>query len=842
MAVLTIETLERRLLFTGTISEQIIVDQFGWRAAAAKKVALFADPVSGQNAAISYTPGATFQVRRTSDDSIALTGSTTPWNSGNADPVSGDKVWAGDFSSLSMPGDYYIYDPSNNLRSYAFSLNANLFNDILKTSTRMFYYQRTGTAIPAQFGGNWVHPMDHVGPNQDTQAKLWNNGGPVAASQPRDVSGGWFDAGDYNKYVAFTTNVIWNLLTAYEWNPGAFADSWNIPESGNAVPDMLDEIKWELDWLRKMQNPDGSVLNRVSNATYAAGSWDPSTDTQARYYTQATTWATAGFAASMAHAARVFAPFDVKYPGYSASLLNAAQNAWSYLQATPAMTPASGTDGGGSGGGAGALASAGADGNSGYDLRVRILAAAELYKTTGSSTYKTYFEANYKNPAGSENGLHPLLGGWPYTDPSAATELNRAYVTYATSAGASPSIVSEIKTSLVHMADDIIVSTYNSAASSDPYRAFMWTGHYNWGSNSVKSEWANLLLYAIKLNVNPANSAKYREVAEEYLHYLHGRNPLSEVYLSNMGAHGANLGADKSVQQVYHSWFGDGSSLYDGAGSTYGPVPGYLVGGPNQAFSVTTISPPAGEPPMKAFKDWNTGWPENSWEITEPAIYYQASYTLLLSQFATDTYAPQALGGSFNYNAAPHAIAIAFNENVAGSLGAGDITIENLSTGTTLANAEFAVSYNAATNTAVLTRTGAGGALFSDGAYRATVHAHLVSDASNNEIAADFTFDFFVLTGDANHDATVDTVDFNLLAASFGKNGKLFSDGDFNYDGTVDTVDFNLLASRFGQSFPAAPARLAAAGAGLTVLSASGRAEFFSEVLDELDVKPIDLL
>src|SRR5438046_239010 len=138
MSSLQIHPLEPRILLVGTISEQIIVDQFGWRSDAVRKVALFADPINGQNSAISYTPGASLQIRRTSDDGIVFTGSTVSWKSGTTDTVSGDKVWSGDFSSLTTPGDYYIYDQTNNLRSYAFRLDNNLFDDILKTSTRMF--------------------------------------------------------------------------------------------------------------------------------------------------------------------------------------------------------------------------------------------------------------------------------------------------------------------------------------------------------------------------------------------------------------------------------------------------------------------------------------------------------------------------------------------------------------------------------------------------------------------------------------------------------------------------------------------------------------------------------
>lgn len=122
------------------------------------------------------------------------------------------------------------------------------------------------------------------------------------------------------------------------------------------------------------------------------------------------------------------------------------------------------------------------------------------------------------------------------------------------------------------------------------------------------------------------------------MHYDHGRNPLSVVYLSNMGTKGAGLGAGKSVMDPYHGWFSQ-TPRYQGPSSAYGPAPGYLVGGPNQFYSRDWVSPPHGEPPMKSFKDWSTGWnaprgdSENSWEVTEPAIYYQAAYVLVLSQF-----------------------------------------------------------------------------------------------------------------------------------------------------------------------------------------------------------------
>jgi hypothetical protein len=310
--------------------------------------------------------------------------------------------------------------------------------------------------------------------------------------------------------------------------------------------------------------------------------------------------------------------------------------------------------------------------------------------------------------------------------------------------------------------------------------------------------------------VNPANNAKYRELAEEYLHYIHGRNPLSQVYLSNMGTKGANLGGDKSVMQMYHSWFGDGSSLYDGASSTYGPVPGYVAGGPNQYFSVGSITPPYGQPPMKAFKDWNTGWPENSWEITEPAIYYQASYSLLLSAFATDVYAPKVLAPAFDHLVAPHAVKVQFNENVDASLVPADVELKNLTTNQTVPAAQLIKSYDAATNTATFTFIGG---VLPNGDYRLTILAPLVTDAAGNALAANVTHDFFVLAGDADHDRDVDVNDLGILASNWQQSPRTFAQGNFDYsaDGLVDVNDLGILASNWQNVLPSAARRAASA-------------------------------
>src|SRR5690606_11858202 len=133
--------------------------------------------------------------------------------------------------------------------------------------------------------------------------------GPETA---RDVTGGWYDAGDYRKYTSWMADIIWDLGMAYEWWPAAFGDASNIPESGNGVPDILDEIKWEVDWMLKMQREDGALYSGVfvitSDQGYQGGIGDPSTENRPYYYANISTSATASGASSFATAAQLFAP------------------------------------------------------------------------------------------------------------------------------------------------------------------------------------------------------------------------------------------------------------------------------------------------------------------------------------------------------------------------------------------------------------------------------------------------------------------------------------------------------------------------------------------------------
>ncbi|MEK7474757.1 MAG: glycoside hydrolase family 9 protein [Candidatus Coatesbacteria bacterium] len=623
------------------LAETIVVDQFGWRPAD-RKIVVFAQPVKGYNVAAwgTFVPGDTFVVCRASDGASVFAGPVTIWNSGTVHEQSGDRAWHGDFSALTSPGTYYVQVPGGTrpgARSFDFRIADDVYAVPLRAACRSYYYQRCGTDLTEAFGGHWVHQACHVGPGQDLGASVYD-GGPQGS--PRDVHGGWHDAGDYRKYVPFTYATLFDLLTAVEWFPAAFGDATGIPESGNGVPDLLDEVKWELDWMLRMQYPDGSVATTVG-VTGGDGGSPPEVDKGLRYQAGVSSPAASSLARACAQASRLFASYESVYHGYAKTLRKAAVASWGWLEKHPTNVRYRHQG----------FSQANANVGDADDQDRRIGAAAELFRLTGDVRVRRFIDDRYARFAPRKKGdHHPMTRG--YFDASASMDLQMGLVTYALAPGATPKVVKAIKKSLAGG-----VSTVMAYADADPYLAHMWDGHYCWGSNSMKGKWGILPIWAIRLGVNPTMHVAYRARAAEYLHYLHGRNPLNLVYLSNMGSQerpltapmapsgprGANAGVGKSVTAFFHGWFCDKCPLYNGAGSTWGPAPGFLTGGPNMFYKPDRnpdghldhdIVPPQNQPPMKSYLDWGAGWPENSWEVTENGIYYEASYILLAAAFA----------------------------------------------------------------------------------------------------------------------------------------------------------------------------------------------------------------
>ena len=269
-------------MLSAQVSQFIHVDQFGY-AINAEKVAVLSDPQVGYNSNLSYSPSNMLEVKDNATGNIVFTGSIQSWGGGAIHAGSGDRGWWVDFSSVTAPGEYYVFDPQNQEKSAVFVISENPYVEVLKAAGRMFYYNRCNFPKDAAYAGaKWSDGNNFLNPLQDANCRYIFD--PSNSSLEKDLRGGWFDASDYNKYVTFTYTVIHNLCGAYDDNPDVFTDSWDIPESGNGIPDIIDEMKWELDWLLRMTNSDGSVHVKMGSQNYSENtSSPPSLNTDQRF-------------------------------------------------------------------------------------------------------------------------------------------------------------------------------------------------------------------------------------------------------------------------------------------------------------------------------------------------------------------------------------------------------------------------------------------------------------------------------------------------------------------------------------------------------------------------------
>ncbi|MFN3404307.1 MAG: glycoside hydrolase family 9 protein [Cytophagaceae bacterium] len=612
----------------GSVNINIKVDQFGYQCNR-QKVAVLANPQTGYNSAVTFVPGSTYHVRRWSDNQIMFTGSPVIWNSGNTDGPSGDKLWWFDFTSFNTPGEYYIHDPLNNARSYKFVIQDNVYKDVLREAVRTYYFQRCGVAktTPHVHTG-WADAVCHTKSLQDNNCRAYVNSGSGTAATEKNLSGGWHDAGDYNKYINFSYRAVQDLLLAYEENPSVWTDDFGIPESGNGVPDILDEVKVELDWVLKMQQAtgNGSVLCMVGVRPSSGAASPPSSDAGQRFYGPATTSATLSAAAMLALGAIQFR--SIGNTVYANTLQTAAVSAWNWAKNNTNITWQN----------TGKL-SAGEQElpinlndpsvYQRYLTERKIAAAAFLYALTGTAEFKTYFESTYTSISWYANYFLNANDG----------SVQDAMLYYTKASGITASHGNNIRNrylSEVKKTGTFGFHYEKYINKADGYRSYL--KDIFWGSNEYMGREAQIFLNVIKYNMdNLTFRSNCLDAASGYVHYIHGVNPTSFCYISNM----SSFGAENSLNEIYSAWFVHGSAKWDRVGvSTYGPPPGYVPVGPNPQYSVSTVSPPYGQPAKKSYKDWNTGWPENSWEVTENAIYVNATYIRMLSNFVSGTCMP----------------------------------------------------------------------------------------------------------------------------------------------------------------------------------------------------------
>ena len=271
-------------LFGQTSSEItpfIRAGQFGYLPAQ-QKIAVIADPYEGFDAAEEYRPGTRkkdYEVRSLPSHKTVFRGTIAAWNNGQVHGQSGDKGWYFDFSRLRRPGEYYIFDKATGKASFPFRIGDDVYDEVLKQVVRVFFYQRVNfPKKPPYADEKWADEAAFDAPGAQGYAvrNRWAKDDP---STERDLHGGWFDAGDPNKYTTFASEAVRSLIDAMRKAPQAFGDNFGIPESGNGIPGLLDELMWELDWLKRMQDATGTggfllrvcsnFILRIENAPFS---------------------------------------------------------------------------------------------------------------------------------------------------------------------------------------------------------------------------------------------------------------------------------------------------------------------------------------------------------------------------------------------------------------------------------------------------------------------------------------------------------------------------------------------------------------------------------------------
>jgi endoglucanase len=445
-----------------------------------------------------------------------------------------------DFSAVSQPGAYVLSLPGKG-DSFPFEIKQAIFTDLTKALIKGFYFQRMSTPLPVKYAGKWSRSEGHP----DTMVIVH----PAAASPGRPAGtiiscpGGWYDAGDYNKYIVNSGITMGTLLSLYEDFPSYFNTlNINIPETGNGAPDLLNEIVWNLKWMLTMQDPaDGGVYNKVTNADFD-GMVMPSECVTPRYVVPRGTAATLDFAAVMAQAGRILGNFKKVYPGLSDSCTKSAEKAWSWAVNNPNVAynqdlmnkefkPVVNTGGYGD-----------------SDFRDEFIwAASELYITTGKESYYTAYPMFPDTLMQLPSWNNVKLLGY-YTLARFENKLTNSAI----------KDFPQLKTRILQEADKMVKGV--------SHRAYMTVmgksaADYVWGSNSVAANQGILLIQAYKLS----KDRKYLDYALSNLDYILGRNATGYSFVTGYG--------HKTPMFPHHRL-----SEADGVAD---PIPGLLVGGPN---------------------------------------------------------------------------------------------------------------------------------------------------------------------------------------------------------------------------------------------------------------------
>ncbi|MGC5052996.1 glycoside hydrolase family 9 protein [Micromonospora sp. DT48] len=468
------------------------------------------------------------------------------------DEASAQHVHTVDFSSYRTPGQGLTLAVDGEV-SHPFDISGTIYDQLRSDALQFFYIQRSGIAIDGDLvGEEYARPAGHldVAPNQgDTNVPC----AAGACDYRLDVRGGWYDAGDHGKYVVNGGIATYQLLSAFERTKNAPTGEFGanlgdgtlrLPERDNGVPDILDEARWELEFLMRMQVPAGKPLAGMAHHKIHDRNWTglpmrPEDDPEPRELHPPSTAATLNLAAVTAQCARLFAPYDKEFAQRCGS---AAKTAYAAAKANPARYAPSSGNGGGP-----------------YDdtnvTDEFYWAAVELYLTTGEATYLTDLTAS---PHHTGDVFDVRGFGWQSV--AALGRLDLATVPNGLPAADLARVRASVTTAADGYLAEIGRQAYGLPMPGDP-------GSYFWGGNGAILNNAVVLATAFDLT----GDEKYRDGAVQTMDYILGRNALNISYVTGWGEHAA--------ENQHSRIFG-----YQLDPSMPKPPAGSIAGGPNAAL------------------------------------------------------------------------------------------------------------------------------------------------------------------------------------------------------------------------------------------------------------------
>ena len=533
-------------------------------------------PISGKKVAISTAP-CNFQIINASTQSSVFDGVT---GTGIMDKSAGEEVYQIDFSEVTTPGSYYIL-AGNKEKSCTFSIQANTYKSLKTDLLKCLYYQRCGCELKEEHAGIYTHKTCHTEPAIFLEDYMNKTPNP----QSFDMTGGWHDAGDFGRYISPAGVTIGHLLYAYELFPESLQDDLNIPETGNGIPDILNECAYELKWMLKMQREDGGVYHKLTSFVHADFVM-PEDDKLQFLIFPVSSMATADFAASMALASRVYASV---MPEFAAETKDAAMKAWKWLTENPYVgfkNPEGSNTG---------------EYDDTDDTDERLWAVAEMLRMDpeNKDNYIPYLK-EYTAASISKTDF-----GW--TDVSGLGTLALIFDPACT---CGQELIDEYKTVIFNEADRLL-----DIMKSSGYHLAMEAEDFVWGSNMVVCNRGMLFILAALLSQGE-KAESYKEAAFNQLHYLLGCNALDVSYVTGHG--------EKAYKNPHNRPTAmDGIEL---------PMPGWVSGGPFK----TPVDPdairiiPAGSAPMKCYAD-HTG----SYSTNEITIYWNSPAVFMTAYFET---------------------------------------------------------------------------------------------------------------------------------------------------------------------------------------------------------------